>query len=389
MSREWRGLAVCLALICAGCLLPAWTQSTAAVQAQQYAIERSGAVADFPRGVTFSLDAVAAEPPERVELLYRVANDETLHLALPETEVNGTRVRAEELIDLQAEYLPAGLDLRYFWRFHNGDGTWTDSPEQSVRWQDSRFEWRALRSEGVTLYIHDLSEEFGNEILAAAQGTIDRLESTLGFSSDAPISLWVYSNTEALLGAQQTNVRESIAGAAFPEYGLIAAAVPEGDRRELGRVIPHEVSHLMLNQATANPFGSPPLWLDEGLAVYMQDGGKEKFPRTVQRAVAEDRLFALESLAATFPLDPEGAHLAYAQSLGAVTYLLERYGQEGMVHLVESIGEGLSIDDAMTAAVGVDLATFEREWRASLQSSAQITADQALAFIPTVARKVA
>ncbi|MDQ4100270.1 MAG: peptidase MA family metallohydrolase, partial [Chloroflexota bacterium] len=186
--------------------------------------------------------------------------------------------------------------------------------------------------------------------------------------------VWAYSNTEALLGVQQTNYQESLAGVAFPEYGLITAAVPEGNTRELGRVIPHEVSHLVLNQVAANPFGLPPLWLDEGLAVYYQESGKENYQRAVQRALAEDRLFALSSLAASFPLDPESAYVAYAQSLSAVTFLLERYGASGMARFVECIGAGLTTDEAMTAALGVDLPTFERAWHQAVRAQGQQSA---------------
>lgn len=334
----------------------------------------SNAVSDFPEGITFSLDLPAAKPPERIELLYRVANDDTLHLALPEMDVAGDRVHAEESIDLQAQYLPAGLDLHYFWRLFDAGGASTDTPQQSVSWRDDRFDWRPLRSEQVVLYIHDVSDGFGYDVLTTAQATVDELETALGASLSKPIVIWLYSTTEALLGAQQANTRESIAGAAFLEYGLITTAVPENDQRELRRLVPHEVSHLMLHQATENPFGSLPLWLDEGLAVHMQTAGKENYPRAVQQALTDDRLFELASLAATFPFDSEGAYLAYAQSLSAVTFLFDRYGQEGVARLIDRLGDGLSTDQAMLDALGIDLANFERDWRASLQTQTGQTA---------------
>ncbi len=372
MRRARRHHARCLLLICVAAVASSWAPA-GVVQAQDGAlsIRESRAEPDFPAGIRFTLVAEARAAPQRVELLYRVAGDDTLNLALPETEFADGRIQAEEMVDLQAEYLPAGLDLRYVWRVHLTEGGWTDSPEQSVRWLDTRFDWRPLESAQVVLYIHDLSDGFGREILASAQETVDELEATFGSTLPAPLVVWTYSNTEALLGAQQTNIRESIAGVAFPEYGLITAAVPEGDTRELGRVIPHEVAHLVLNQVAANPFGLPPLWLDEGLAVYYQDGGKENFPRAVKRALAEDRLFALASLTASFPLDAEGAYLAYAQSLSAVTFLLERYGASGMARFVEHIGAGLTADEAMTAALGVDLPTFERSWHEAVRAQSQ------------------
>jgi len=237
-----------------------------------------------------------------------------------------------------------------------------------VSWRDDRFDWRPLRSEQVVLYIHDVSDGFGYEVLTTAQATVDELETALGAPLGKPIAIRLYSTTEALLGAQQANMRESIAGAAFLEYGLIAAAVPENDQRELGRLAPHEDSHLMLHQATENPFGSLPLWLDEGLAVHMQTAGKENYPRAVQQALTDDRLFELASLAAAFPFDSEGAYLVYAQSLSTVTFPFDRYGQEGVARLIDRLGNGLSTEQAILNALRIHHAHIERDCHASLQT---------------------
>ena len=113
----------------------------AASEAQPDASLLSNAVSDFPEGITFSLDLPAAKPPERIELLYRVTNDDTLHLALPEMDVAGDRVHAEESIDLQAQYLPAGLDLHYFWRLYDASGASTDTP-------NSRYPGATIASTG-------------------------------------------------------------------------------------------------------------------------------------------------------------------------------------------------------------------------------------------------
>ena len=70
---------------------------------------------------------------------------------------------------------------------------------------------------------------------------------------------------------------------------------PEGGTREVGRVIPHEVSHQLLYQATKNPFNSPPTWLDEGLAVSNQESGNEDSPALLKDATEKGHLFSIRS----------------------------------------------------------------------------------------------
>ena len=44
------------------------------------------------------------------------------------------------------------------------------------------------------------------------------------------------------------------------------------------------ISHQVLYQATKNAFSSPPQWLDEGLATYWQESGRDRFTPTLEIA---------------------------------------------------------------------------------------------------------
>ena len=71
-----------------------------------------------------------------------------------------------------------------------------------------------------------------------------------------------------------------------PALHVIMAVLPPGNYDEVGRVVPHEISHQVLHQATDNPFSRPPQWLNEGLAVYWQ----ESWPRPLLLVRAGARL---------------------------------------------------------------------------------------------------
>jgi hypothetical protein len=130
----------------------------------------------------------------------------------------------------------------------------------------------------------------------------------------------------------------------------------------------HELTHLIIHQATDNPYADIPRWLDEGLAVYNEDPNQldEQFREGFAKAVAEDSLFTLQTLSSTFPADPEAANLAYGQS-GAVTkFIVDTYGTEAMHELLQIFAEGTITDDALEEALGENTQTLTDAFRTSL-----------------------
>jgi hypothetical protein len=162
------------------------------------------------------------------------------------------------------------------------------------------------------------------------------------------------------------NSESWIAGTAYPEFHVILAVLPEGDKYEVGRIVPHEISHQVLHQATKNPFNAPPVWLDEGLAVLNQEGGDEDYPALVQLAADEGRLFSIRALNSTPPLEPADATLYYAESLSVVQFVIDHFGAEKMAALIDAYKQGVSHDQAATMALGVDLDELDRMWKESL-----------------------
>src|SRR5262249_54848528 len=156
----------------------------------------------------------------------------------------------------------------YHWHVTLADGETIDTSEQTVLWSDTRYQWTPLAGPHVTVYTYDASPEFAQAILNAAERTITRLSTKYGATPEQPIRIWTYAKRGDLYGALPPNSETWIAGSSYPDLHLILAVLPPGNLEEVKRVVPHEISHQVLGQATKNPFTSPPKWLDEGLAVY-------------------------------------------------------------------------------------------------------------------------
>lgn len=330
---------------------------------------------EFPQGMTFATDIPlpgAGDTVDTVQIMYRIASDPTLNLELVSPEdyaVEGDRVRVETFVDFLSGFVPVGVDLTYAWEVVLSDGTVVTTADETTRWMDNRFEWDERRSDQVTLYTYDTSDDFADDMLSESQATIDALESTYNLEAIPPLSIWVYPSYEDFAGTLQGNSREAIAGVTYPGMDTMVVIVPEGDEREFGRVVPHEISHQVLFAATRNAYAPPPLWFDEGMATHTQIGGTDHYPQMVANAQEDGSLFDIQSLEASFPYQPGQATLAYASSWSMIGYIEERWGPEGISRMIGAFAEGLPVDAAVPEALDITLDELNAAWKAWIETN--------------------
>jgi hypothetical protein len=335
------------------------------------AVARNEATVEFPEGITFSLDAETTDPVANLELLYRSPGLETYSVELPPFEAGATNLEIEQAVDLRAGELPPGVDIQYQWRITEADGDVVETPEQTLSWFDDRYDWTPLEGPHVTVYTYDADPEFQQAILDAAERTIASLAEAYGAELDQPVRIWAYADKDHLYGALPPNSEPWIAGAAFPPLHMIMAVLPPGDYEEAERVVPHEISHQVLYQATKNAFSSPPQWLNEGLAVYWQESGRDRFYTYALQLAAKGEVPRLRTLNGSFPYERDGATASYAFSLTAVMYILDTWGDEGMSKLLAALEEGVTDDVAIEQGLGITFDELDRRWREDLLADAQ------------------
>ena len=335
------------------------------------AVARNEATVEFPEGITFALDAESNDPVANLELLYRAPGLETFSVELPPFTAGSTELDIEHPIDLRSGELPAGVDVQYRWRITDEDGDVVETPEQTLSWFDDRYEWTPLSGPNVTVNAYDADPDFQQAILDAAERTITSLAESYGAEMEQPVRVWVYADKDHLYGALAPNSEPWIAGAAYPGLHVIMAVLPPGDYDEAGRVVPHEISHQVLHQATENAFNSPPQWLDEGLATYWQETGRDRFYSYALELAATGEVPPLRTLNGTFPYERDGATAAYAYSLTAVMYILDTWGDEGMSKLLATFSEGITYEDAIQQGLGISFDELDRQWREDLLADAQ------------------
>src|SRR5262249_32181572 len=309
-----------------------------AAAADRISITRDEATPDFPNGIDFGLDASAGRTIKRIELLYQAADYETLNLEGPDFQ-RGKTVTLTHKVDFRINFEPSGIDITYHWRITDDQGTVTETDPKTVLWSDTRFDWQAYDSADVTVYAYNRNPTFDKFILDKAQTNVDKLKVRYGVEKITPIRIWVYDSRKDFNGTEQGNSVEWAVATTYPEYNVIQAALPETGKLEVGRIIPHEVSHAILYQATKNPFNFVPTWLDEGLAVYNQETGNEDFPTIVENAAQKGKLLSIRGLNGVYPDDPG---LAYAEYYSIVKFIFDGYGEEKLKTVIAAFRDGVT-----------------------------------------------
>jgi hypothetical protein len=156
-------------------------------------------------------------------------------------------------------------------------------------------------------------------------------------------------------------------GIAFARYGVAVLKSPrfDRDRGDLAQTAAHEAVHLMLEQGARN--ADIPVWFNEGLSQFLAGQQVYLDIHMLARAVFSGRLLSLWDIQHLLSMNSGTAHLGYAQSLVAVEYLHERYGDGGLSNLVSEMRRGKEIEAAFALLFSRTTAQFEREYLVMLK----------------------
>jgi hypothetical protein len=129
---------------------------------------------------------------------------------------------------------------------------------------------------------------------------------------------------------------------------------------EIRRRLTHEYVHVVVKHIAG---GDPTWWVNEGLAETLSrplDSDRVRALQTLYREGAPATLKSLESTRIG-KLDKDALGLAYIQSHATVDMLWSRYGRGKMVLLLQAVGRGQNVEDALREIYRKTYASIERD----------------------------
>jgi hypothetical protein len=336
---------------------------------------------DFPSQAVFTIEAESSVNIVDARLYYQV---DKMNYAEVVSEgwadfIPANKVEANWVWDMRNAGLPPGAEVTYWWMIEDADGNRVETFPEIMHFDDGRYSWQSLTStipQGgeMTLFWYEGGDSFARELMDACQEGLARLTQDIGAYPEKPIKIYIYASSGDLQGAMIYS-NEWSGGVAFTAFSTIAIGIPPGELDWGKGALVHELTHLVVHEATFSPYGQLPLWLDEGLAMYSEGELDPDFRSYLEEAISENELISVRSLCSPFSAYSEKARLSYAQSYSLVEYLLDNYGQDKMLDLLALLKQGSTYDESLTEVYGFDIDGLDAFWRATLAIPSNIASE--------------
>jgi hypothetical protein len=324
----------------------------------------------FGQQVRFALQVTSANPIQSIVLAYRTSDTQGTTVETMAFEPS-TSVSVEHVHEIGRRYIRPFVEVTYWWTVNDAQGNQIVTEPQTFAYADDRFEWRTEVQDGVKLYWYRGDPGVAQQALEVAVAGLDRARQDVGVVDlRTPIQIYLYSSAEDLHLALPAGLPSGAQALTLYETNVILVSLgPETTNIPgLRRILPHEVTHALIHEATQNRFDRVPFWLSEGLATSVEyvfspdpDAAVE-----LEAALRGQNWISLDTLCAAFPQDPASARLAYVQSASLVNHVRDVYGRQALRDLIAAYADGATCEGGVRRVMGFSLQRLQTLWLASL-----------------------
>ena len=332
----------------------------------QIEVTRNEASARFPEAITFYLAASSPAAIESVELEFgtdaRACGDSIARI-VPEAFAPGTSITTEWTWDFRRTgALPPGTAVWWRWKLHAAGGEEQTTPDQSLLIEDTQHTWRETTAGPLHLHWYMGSTSFAQTLIDAGQTALGTIHQAMGVEYEGDIRLYIYGDPAEMQSATLFAPDWS-GGLAFPEHSAVLIAIGPSELEWGQRAVAHELTHVVIGHYTLSCLDSTPPWAAEGLAMYTEGDLEDGFAVYLDEATRQGSLLSVRSLSQIFSNDPDLANLAYAESYSLIAFLVEEFGPEKMVRLLDEFRQGAPEDLALQRVYSFDRDGLEAAWR--------------------------
>ncbi|MDD3363476.1 MAG: peptidase MA family metallohydrolase [Syntrophomonas sp.] len=239
--------------------------------------------------------------------------------------------------------------------------------------QETNFrtgQWDELQTEHYIIKYLPLDEDGVKLVAESAEEAYTSVSSSLGRQPAKQTTIVIYPDNMSLAASFGWDKNEKALGVYWG--GTIRILSPNAWLSDLGQrerfvkegPMVHEFTHLIVDEMTKGNYNR---WWTEGIAQYTEKkitgfefadpfAGGQKF-----------HYYTLENLEKNF--DSLDQSVAYWESLQAVDFLVNSYGEEKLYTILRYLGNGDSMTKATEKALGIDYKTFAEDFYQYLENN--------------------
>ncbi len=230
-------------------------------------------------------------------------------------------------------------------------------------------EWQELKSEHFLVFFLD-DKAFAKEVSLKAEEYYRTIASELGYQRysgfwtwDNRVKIYIYPDKAAFAAA--TGEKEWSEGMAdYFNKKIVSYVWNEGF---LEALLPHEITHLIFRDFVGMG-GAIPLWLDEGVAQWMEPKKREVLHAAMQNLIARGEILSLDKMMNLDIRQVTSTALVqtfYVEAASLVGFLVKQYGSDDFIGFCRQLRDKRNVGEALTFAYPMtvrDLEKLEQKW---------------------------
>ncbi len=320
---------------------------------------------EFGTYITFQAQLSLSSPPAEAYLLFRADGEDTTRILPIQLDAQG---KTFERYDLSQGMVRPFSTVRYHYRVKLQNGDELTSEDYFFRYEDNRFLWQVISGDDINIHWQDGDLTFGQSALDAARRGIQKVNNLLLVKQAKPIDIYIYASSAEQTRAIEIGGLTTVGGHASPDLRLGLVSIAQGTNQglEMDQKIPHEMAHILAYDLMGERYSRLPVWLSEGIATQAELAANPDYPLALIKASDDGSLIPIANLCGAFPPEHGRSFLSYAESESFTRFVVDKFGQTGLLALTSAYGDGLDCNQGMQQALGQPLKSVEDEWRTTV-----------------------
>ena len=336
-------------------------------------VTNPGVTFEFGKAITFQAQLNLPSPASESDILFRAEGEQNTRVLPIQLDDQGNTLFRYDLSDAMVRPFST---VHYQYRVKLQSGDQLTSQDYTFQYEDNRFNWQVLTGDDVTVHWYTGELDFGQKAQDVARRGLKKVTDLLLTKSTKPINVYIYASSSDQSAALELGGQTSAGGQASPDLRVAMVTILPGPEQgiEMEQKIPHELGHILTYDLMGGRYDRLPVWLREGIATQVELSSNPDFPRALTQASDQDALMPISGLCGTFPPESGRSFLAYAEASSFTRYIVDKFGQPGLLALTSAYGDGLNCEQGMQTALGQPLSKVEEQWRSSsLGQSSSLT----------------